>query len=209
MRYALIAAAAAVTGCTAYLGGSRPAGEFDGPGWIAAPNVPYFAQQQEKDCGAAALAMVLARWRADIGPGEVRAACQPDPEKTITAGVLRDYARSLGLKSWVFEGDFKVFEDELAKGNPVLVGMVKPTVAGYVTHYEVVVAFRPERRQVVTHDPALGRRVYDEAAFLAEWDLLATVKAADPALAKKLAAEQPSLALARRVTLVVQPADGK
>jgi ABC-type bacteriocin/lantibiotic exporter with double-glycine peptidase domain len=205
VRYALIAGAVAFAGCTAYVGGSRPVDALDGPGWIAVESVPYFAQQQEKDCGAAALAMVLARWRADLDLDKIRASCQPDPEKSITAGVLRDYARSLGLKAWVFAGDFKVFEDELAKGNPVLVGMVKPTVTDFVTHYEVVVAFHPDRRRIVTHDPALGRRVYDEAAFLAEWDLLATVKAKNPELAKKLVAEQPSLALARRVTLVIQP----
>lgn len=203
--------ASAAVGCSSYVGRSRPVepDEIAGPGWISIRDLPYFAQEQEKDCGAAALAMVLARWKKAAGVEEVRAACQPDAEKSITAGVLRDHARSLGLKAYVFEGDFAVFEKELANGNPVIVGMVKPTVTAFVTHYEVVVGFHPESRRVATHDPALGRRVYDEAAFLAEWDLLATVKAKDPELAKRLLAEQPSLAVARRVTLVVLPKEEK
>jgi ABC-type bacteriocin/lantibiotic exporter with double-glycine peptidase domain len=162
-----------LAGCSTYLGGSRPIGpaEMASPGWVAAPDVTYIAQREDLDCGAAALAMVLAHWKAVEGIDEVRDACPPDPERGIEAGALRDFAKKKGLEAFLIEGDFKVFEKELARGRPVLVGMFKRTVGGLVTHFEVVVGYHPERRLVATLDPSLGARVHDESGFGEEWDL--------------------------------------
>jgi ABC-type bacteriocin/lantibiotic exporter with double-glycine peptidase domain len=134
-------------------------------------DVPYIAQQEEKDCGAAALAMVLVHWSTALGIEEVRAACPPDPERGTEAGALRDFAKKKGLQAFLFEGDFKVFEKELARGRPVLVGMFKRTLGGLATHFEVVVGYHPERALVMTLDPSLGPRVNDAAGFRDEWEL--------------------------------------
>ncbi|HKR56231.1 MAG TPA: cysteine peptidase family C39 domain-containing protein, partial [Gemmatimonadales bacterium] len=130
-----------LAGCSTYLGGSRPIdpAELASPGWIAVTGVPAIPQREALDCGAAALASVLAHWRAVDGIDEVRAACPPDPVRGTEAAALRDFARSKGLQAFVIEGDFKVFEKELARGRPVLVGMFKRTLGGLVTHFEVVV----------------------------------------------------------------------
>jgi ABC-type bacteriocin/lantibiotic exporter with double-glycine peptidase domain len=162
-----------LAGCSTYLGGSRPIdpSELAAPGWIAVTNVSYIAQQQELDCGVAALAMVMVHWKAVEGIEEVGAACPPDPERGTEAGALRDFAKKKGLQAFVIEGDFKVFEKELARGRPVLVGMFKRTLGGLVTHFEVVVGYHPELKLVATLDPSLGARVNDEAGFSEEWDL--------------------------------------
>jgi len=162
-----------LAGCSTYLGGSRPIepAELASPGWIAAPDVTYLAQREDLDCGAAALAMVLAHWKVVEGIDDVRAACPPDPERGIEAGTLRDFARKMGLQAFLIEGDFKVFEKELARGRPVLVGMFKRTAGGLVTHFEVVVGYHPGRKLVATLDPSLGARVHDGSGFEEEWDL--------------------------------------
>ncbi|HTF58123.1 MAG TPA: cysteine peptidase family C39 domain-containing protein [Planctomycetota bacterium] len=176
-RRALLMAAAlaalALAGCSTYLGGSRPIdpSELAAPGWIAVPNVIYIAQQEEKDCGAAALAMVLVHWKLALGIEEVRAACPPDPKRGTEAGALRDFARTKGLRAFLFEGDYRVFEKELARGRPVLVGMFKRTLGGLATHFEVVVGYHPERGLVMTLDPALGPRVNEKTGFSQEWEL--------------------------------------
>jgi len=167
------AAALVLAGCSTYLGGSRPIDPSDlaAPGWIAATNVPYIAQQEDLDCGVAALAMMLLHWKAVQGIEEVRAACPPDPERGTEAGALRDFAKVRGLQAFVIEGDFEVIEKELARGRPVLVGMFKRTLGGLVTHFEVVVGYHPGLKLVATLDPSLGPRVNDESGFDEEWGL--------------------------------------
>jgi len=161
-----------LAGCSTYLGGSRPLepSELAAPGWIVAPDVPHVPQGGDVDCGAAALASVLMHWKAVEGIEEVLAACPPDPECGIEAGALRDFAKKKGLQAFVIEGDFKVFEKELTRGRPVIVGMIKRTTGGLVTHFEVVVGYHPGRRLVATLDPSLGARVNDETGFGDEWD---------------------------------------
>jgi len=166
-------AALVLAGCSTYLGRSQPLelSELAAPGWIAVTNVPPIPQREDLDCGAAALASVLVHWKAVQGIDEVRAACPPDPKRGTEAGALRDFARKKGLQAYVIEGDFQVFEKELARGRPVLVGMFKRTLGGLVTHFEVVVGYHPERKLVATLDPSLGPRVNDETGFAAEWGL--------------------------------------
>ena len=170
---AALAAVLILAGCSTYLGSSRPSdpAKLLEPGWIAVTNVPYIAQREDKDCGVAALAMVLAHWKKVQGIDEVREACPPDPERGIEVSMLRAFAKKKGLQTYVFDGEFKVFEDELSRGRPVLVGMGKPTLGGPVSHFEVVVGYNPERGLVMTLDPALGVRVNDEAGFREEWRL--------------------------------------
>ena len=74
------------------------------------------------------------------------------------------------MKAFLFHGEVADFGKELSKDRPLVVGLVKPGVAGAVTHYEVVVAWHRERGSVVTLDPAHGWRVNTPEGFLAEWE---------------------------------------
>jgi ATP-binding cassette subfamily C protein/competence factor transporting protein len=164
--------AVAGAGCSSYLGSARafdPAG-LEEPGWIAARGVTYIAQQEEMDCGAAAMAMVLVHWKAASGFEDVRASMKFDADAGANVGEMRKTARGRGLEAFLIEGDFRVFEKELSRKRPVIVGMVKRHLHGFFTHYEVVVGYHPERKLVVTLDPGAGWRVNDETGFLEEWE---------------------------------------
>jgi ABC-type bacteriocin/lantibiotic exporter with double-glycine peptidase domain len=159
----------ALCGCNAYTGGARDVTpdiwKYE-RGWVAVDNVPLFKQRGELDCGPTALAMVLAYWKVGV-PGE---RWQPGPGETrVSAGELRDHARSLGLAAFVVEGGLDDIKHELSAGRPVIVGVAKPTVEGDVAHYEVVVGLHTESKRIATLDPAAGWRQNSLEGFLHEW----------------------------------------
>jgi hypothetical protein len=112
---------------------------------------------------------VVGDW-TDSSPDQLVAALRPAPADGIAAGRLRDHARGHGLASYLIAGELADLEHELARGRPVLVGLVKPQRRGALAHYEVVVAVHPERRAVVTLDPAEGLRQNSYDGFVAEWE---------------------------------------
>lgn len=159
-------------GCTSYLGSARTfdPGWLAEPGWISAKVVTFIPQQEEMDCGAAAMAMVLRHWDSTTGIDDVRVSMKFDADRGANVGEMRAFAKSRGMEAFLIEGDFKVFEKELSRGRPVIVGMVKRHLHGFFTHYEVVVGYHPVRRLIVTLDPAAGWRVNGEEGFLEEWE---------------------------------------
>jgi len=162
----------ALAGCS-YLG---EATSFDpdelhrSPGWIAVPEVPVVRQREAADCGTAALQMVLSYWKIPISESDLDRFCPALPGKGTRAGDLRDFARKEGLESYLIHGEWDDLRRELAKGHPVIVGLVKRHASGALTHYEVVVAVHPERGLVVTHDPAAGWQQNSLSGFRKEWD---------------------------------------
>lgn len=170
MRW-LVAVAVALAGCASYTGSARdfaPAALRREPGWIAVRGVPPLAQVAESDCGAAAIAMVIAHWTG-APPRTIAAQLRPAPPRGIAAGRLRDHARRHRLAAFLIQGEITDLRRELSRGRPVVVGLVKPQRDGVLTHYEVVVAIHPGRRLVVTLDPAEGWRQNEVDGFVAEW----------------------------------------
>lgn len=134
-------------------------------GWVATTEVPLVRQRTETDCGAAALGMVLAHWKAESL--ELAAV----PEGRMKAGDMRDLAKTHGLQAFLVSSSVEEIEKQLAKNRPLIVGLVKPRLMGAaLTHYEVVVAFHPLTQRVVTLDPAHGWRETSVEKFLLEWD---------------------------------------
>jgi ABC-type bacteriocin/lantibiotic exporter with double-glycine peptidase domain len=161
-------------GCASgYTGEARdfaPARLASEPGWVALRGVPLERQVEEADCGAAAIAMVIAYWTGS-DPRAIAARLRPAPERGIPAGRLRDLARARGLAAFIVRGAVADLERELAAGRPVVVGLVKPYGEKKVlTHYEVVVGFHRQKKRVVTLDPASGWRENRLDAFLREWE---------------------------------------
>ena len=164
---------AAASGC-AYRGTAQafdPAELTSEPGWIFVEGVPAILQEAQEDCGAAALAAVLAYWKAPADAERILLACPPKPEEGIEAGALRDFARSCGLQAFLFAGEWDDLKRELAAGRPVLVGLGKPYITGILSHYEVVTAYHQEKRLLVTVDPANGWRKNSPEGFQQEWTL--------------------------------------
>ncbi|HKS16388.1 MAG TPA: cysteine peptidase family C39 domain-containing protein [Planctomycetota bacterium] len=169
---AIVAASALLAGC-GYLGTAKTFDASDlrhEEGWVAVRGVTEIRQASTTDCGAAALAMVFSWWGVREDLSDVLAACPPGPEG-IKAAALRAHAKAKGLSAYAFEGKTEDLERELKRGRPLIVGMVKPyALTGGATHYEVVVAWHPEKKVVVTLDPAAGWRQNGLDGFLREWD---------------------------------------
>jgi ABC-type bacteriocin/lantibiotic exporter with double-glycine peptidase domain len=156
-------AAALLAGCVStYAGTARPADPslLDEPGWRAV-RVAEILQENRRDCGAAALAMVLGYHGARI---KLEA-----PERGLRADALRDAARARGLDAFCVAGAMDDLERELSEGRPVLVGLVKPTLEGGLPHYEVVVGLDRAGRRIATIDPARGLTVNSAEGFEQEW----------------------------------------
>ena len=186
-RVALGLVLAGAAACTSYSGQARdfsPARLSSEPGWLALRGVPFAPQVEEADCGAAAIAMVMAYWTGGE-PARIAAALRPAPERGIAAGRLRDLARTRGLAAFIVSGQLADLERELAAGRPIVVGLVKPHGKKKVlTHYEVVVGLHRGKKLIVTLDPAAGWRQNGIEAFLREWApskrLALVVSAKDP-----------------------------
>lgn len=186
MNRAVVVAAVLAAGCTSYTGKGRdfsPHRLSSEPGWVSVRGVPLERQVEEADCGAAAIAMVIAHWTGGQ-PRAIAAALRPAPERGIAAGRMRDLARRSGLAAFIVRGEMADLEREIAAGRPVVVGLVKPHGRKVLTHYEVVVGLHRARKLVVTIDPASGWRENGVDAFLAEWNpskrLALVVSSRDP-----------------------------
>lgn len=172
-RIAIVASLLLCAAGCGYAGSAVPfdAAELDHtPGWIAVRDVPVVRQAAMEDCGAAALAMIFRYWQVPVTGDDIAASGLIVAGRGASARDLRDLARKNGLHSFLFHGQWEDLQNEIAAGRPVIVGLVKRTSSGIVTHYEVAVAVHPERKLVVTHDPAQGPQKNSFGGFRQEWD---------------------------------------
>ncbi len=164
--------AVGLAACTAaYTGGARtvtPAQLAGEDGWVLAPTRAV-RQRSDNDCGAAALAMVVARWRPAL---DVVAIADQTPTRAegLRLGEMRDLARDIGLRAFAIVGDREVLGHELGLDRPVLIGLYRPYDRQRRSHFEVVVGLHPDGR-VATIDPAdAAWKVRSWAELLAEWN---------------------------------------
>src|SRR5260221_2768570 len=136
------------------------------PGWVAVAPVPLVLQTSDEGCGAAALSAVLAFWGYPVGhvEGELRR----ERGAGLLAGGLERYVHAVGLSAIAFYGTIEDVVYELDNGRPVIVGVAERR--SLLPRYEVVVAYEPSGRQLLTLDPARGwtQRSFD--GFLEDWD---------------------------------------
>src|SRR5437764_1272498 len=96
-------------------------------GWVVVAAVPEVRQTSARDCGPAALSMVLQRWGT---PGSSRdelerALAVGQSAAGIAAGDLRDLARKRGLQAFLISGRIDDLIHEVNAGRPVLVGLIQ------------------------------------------------------------------------------------
>ena len=166
------AAVLLMAGC-AYVGSARdfdPAEFSRDPRWLRCDAVPLILQREQKDCGAAAAAMVLAHWNRPVAPGEISARLKTGENRRIGAEDLLSFLESRGLQAFLVPGTAVDLERQVLKGRPVIVGLVKPFLDRATPHYEVVVAVHPVEKRVVTLDPARGWRENHLDGLFAEWE---------------------------------------
>ena len=147
-----------MTACQlSYNGGARRVSptEIDS-GWYRAAATPVVRQQQESDCGLAALAMVAGTWGRRWSVAELTSQLPPT-ERGVKLGALRDLARARGLEAYAIKGTTHDLEHELQAGRPVVLGLILPYEQNRnASHYEVAIAINPDDGAVVTIDPASG-----------------------------------------------------
>jgi ABC-type bacteriocin/lantibiotic exporter with double-glycine peptidase domain len=126
-------------------------------------------QQDPKGCGSAALGTVLAYWGKGLTPQQIDQDTRRG-ERSLSALELRDYARRVGLRSFVFEGSFADLDHELSAGRPLIVGLAKArALAKPLAHYNVVVGYDRTQQRILTWDPASGWREDSFEGFAKEW----------------------------------------
>jgi ABC-type bacteriocin/lantibiotic exporter with double-glycine peptidase domain/CRP-like cAMP-binding protein len=117
-----------------------------------APKVPFIAQLEAVECGAASLAMVLA-YHGHYAPlSEVRQACGVSRDGS-TAGNIAAAARQYGLEPTGLRAEPEDLED-----------LDLPAILHWeMNHFVVLEKWTPDRVTIL--DPAIGRRVIDAASF--------------------------------------------
>lgn len=141
-----------------------------GAGWYRAAATPVVRQQQESDCGLAALAMVAGTWGRTWSVAELTTQLPPS-DRGIKLGALRDLARARGLEAYAIKGTPHDLEHELQAGRPVVLGLILPYDQNRnASHYEVAIAINPRDGAVVTIDPASGNwRERSQQVLDLEW----------------------------------------
>jgi hypothetical protein len=135
---------------------------FAGPGWLRAHKAAFVRAPNEDSCGPAVVAMMLAAHGMSV-PTTMAA------KGGASARELRDELRARSLRAFVVAGSVADLERELTAGRPVIVGTMKEVGDAQLAHFELVIAFQPVERNVVTLDPAVGLRMSSLQGFELEW----------------------------------------
>jgi ABC-type bacteriocin/lantibiotic exporter with double-glycine peptidase domain len=164
-----LVAAALLGGCFSNARPFAPTTFAREAGWVSVSSVPVVQQEGGKNCGAAVAAMLLRYWGMPALQEDVRAASGVPADRGLRAEFLRRYLRDRGLQAFLFEGSFGDFERELARGRPILVGVVKVVSTDTYAHYQLVVGVNRAREEIVVIDPQDGWSVYSFEGFMREW----------------------------------------
>ena len=167
---AFILAVVTGLGCSATLPGRTTPDLGADAGWKTVPGVVLVRQEERRDCGVAALVMILNRWRTEVDPPTVRRLVGPiEDGKGVPAGTLRAIARTQGMNAFLVQGTFEDLEHEIGEGRPVLVGVAKVRGGRSYPHYEVVVGTNRRKGAVLLADPAAGWHEETRRGFEARW----------------------------------------
>jgi ABC-type bacteriocin/lantibiotic exporter with double-glycine peptidase domain len=176
MRIACLtpAVALAAAGCISHPGTAAPTDREDlsrEEGWLLVSDVEFLPQRTDQDCGAASLAMVLARWGLDVPVATLHEECTVAGQPGLRATALRDAARRRGFSAFLFAGSVEDLEYEIRRGRPVVVGLVKSQGPLATSHFEVVVGLRKDGgpAEIAALDPARGLVRDALPAFAREW----------------------------------------
>lgn len=154
----LAAAAFVLVGCAQLAPNTPPRAE----GWTVVPSVRFEAQKGRRDCGPAALAMLLRRWGLAAAPF-------PSQSPGVAAGELRDRARELGLASFAVPGTFDDLAAEIAAGRPVIIGTARTHGGVRRFHFVLVVGHDRARARWMVADPDRGWRALEEDELDVAW----------------------------------------
>jgi ABC-type bacteriocin/lantibiotic exporter with double-glycine peptidase domain len=170
--FVLVGWCAASSACASYAGTAKSADPHAlarQGNWLMVPGFHRVMQESSDDCGGAALASVLRYWGRNVTPAAVEARVGRE-NRRLRAGDMVAYARSEGLRSYVFFGTMDDLRYELEQKRPVVVGLAKALDSKRaLLHYEVVVGYEPSQRRLLLLDPDRGFQVDSVEGFTTEW----------------------------------------
>ena len=113
---------------------------------------PYISQVDQRDCGVAALAMILKNYGSSYSLAYLRELAQTSREGTSALGLV-EAAKQLGLETQAIRADLDLFKQENLS-YPFIAHVVKD---GGLQHYYTV--FGQAKGQVVVGDPDPSKKV--------------------------------------------------
>ena len=125
---------------------------------------PYISQIDQRDCGVAALAMILKHYGSSYNLAYLRELAQTSREGTSALGLV-EAAKQLGLETQAIRADLDLFKQENLS-YPFIVHVVKE---GGLQHYYTV--FGQIKGQLVIGDPDPSKKVIKMPLeeFAKEW----------------------------------------
>ena len=116
------------------------------------PKCPYISQVVQRDCGVAALAMILKHYGSSYSLAYLRELAQTSREGTSALGLV-EAGKQLGFETQAIRADLDLFKQENLS-YPFIVHVVKD---GGLQHYYTV--FGKDKGQVVIGDPDPSKKV--------------------------------------------------
>jgi len=152
------------SGCSPFQQGSSPESS---EAFQIIPQVPYRAQQARNDCGAAALASLLAFRGKEIPVEDIaRDVYTPALGGSLPAD-LENFAGRQGFEPRSGRGDLKLLRSQIAAGRPVIVLIDNGVWAATRPHYIVVFGF--DEHRFLVHSGTEKNVMIDAQKLLSRW----------------------------------------
>lgn len=135
----------------------------------------YIPQVDERDCGVAALAMVLAHYKTHLSLARLRDMAKTDMEGTTALGIVKA-ANALDFETMPIQADLSLF-DKKDLPFPFIAHVNK---LGKYQHYYVVYGMSGDNLLIADPDPTIGKTKMTKAHFDEEWTGVSLFMAPNP-----------------------------
>jgi len=127
---------------------------------------PIVLQHDEKDCGAACIAMVAEYYGLKLPLVKCRNAVKVDNDGASMYGLIKG-AEQIGLKGEALEGSYSELLGEIAEGNIKYPFVARIITAEMFEHY--IVVYKITDKEVIIGDPGKGKVKYPIELFEGVW----------------------------------------
>jgi ABC-type bacteriocin/lantibiotic exporter with double-glycine peptidase domain len=163
-RLVLLAVVLLTTACSPFQRQPWPSGAAD---LTLVEGVPFIAQTRRDDCGAAALASLLAHRGIELPLTRIDAAIYTPVLRGALLADLENFARGQGMETRAGRGDLMLVRQQIEAGRPVLVLMQKGFGPWSQPHYLVIFGF--DQRRLLVHAGFAGEVFIDNGEFERRW----------------------------------------
>lgn len=126
--------------------------------------IDYISQVDERDCGVAALAMILSHYKAHLSLAKLRDLAKTDMEGTTALGIV-NAANSLDFETIPIQADLSLFNKKDLPF-PFIVHVIKE---GKYPHYYVVYGMNGDQLLIADPDSTVGKTKMTKVHFNKEW----------------------------------------